>query len=854
MDHRNAAEGGLGFTSCGFAIVMLLAAGTAPTADTARVPDQTEPSPSAEVVVTGRRGSAVTDIAPLATLDADTIAATGASSMAELLRAIRSVTTAADGSPPIYLLNGQRVSGYDEIGTLPPEALEKTEVLPEPAALKFGYPPTRRVVNFITKRRFRTIETSLSAGASTDGGAGNATVHGALTRLRNKSRLTLSTDYSHTDGLRASQRPIVADPEVPFDAIGNVGGIGGGEIDPLLTGLAGTVVTRAPVPGAVAQRSDLAAYAAGAGTLRPFEPGRLRSLTATNDTLKGNAILSGPISRSVAGTISLSAERSIERGLAGPARAVLTIPGGNPFSPFDRDVLLYRSLTEADPLRQHQVKTTLHAGGTLRGAIRGWQWDVTGAYDQQEANARNGRSVDLAAANAAIAAGANPFLPLDPSLLGARLIDRLHSLVTTANSKAVVTGSPLLLPAGKATLTASAEAERATADATTRGSDPYRASLGRNRAEGSLAIDLPITSKQAGILPFVGDLSINASANARAVTGYGTLHDTTYGASWSPLAGVQLLATAKQSQAAPDMAARSNPVTRGDNASILDYATGRTLIATIVSGGNPDLAPERRRVRSLALTIKPFAKSELRLSATFEATRVRDAVATVYALTPFTRATLPNLFVTDAKGQLTAVIFRPINIDRTWTKTLNLQLNASGQIGATPRPPKAGEANPKPVERAFYYSGIGAYLTLENRLRLMPGTPTLDIIEGGTITGGGSPHAVIYSWGGIGYRGLGAKFDAQWVGSSRVRGDAPAADLRFLAQPNLDVGIYIWPRMLIPHAPAWMQKLKFSLDVADALNSRQRVRDGNGRVPSRFQAALLTPVGRTLKFTIRKLF
>src|SRR5207237_4011596 len=103
-----------------------------------------------DIIVRGDRRSVITNLAPIATLDANAVAATGATTMGELLAAIRAVTQAADGSPPIFLINGQRVSGFEEVNTLPPEAIEKTEVLPEQAALKFGYPPTRRVVNFIT--------------------------------------------------------------------------------------------------------------------------------------------------------------------------------------------------------------------------------------------------------------------------------------------------------------------------------------------------------------------------------------------------------------------------------------------------------------------------------------------------------------------------------------------------------------------------------------------------------------------------------------------------------------------------------------------------------------------------------
>ena len=68
---------------------------------------------------------------PMATLDQNAIAATGATTMGELLQRIKPLTQSADGSDPIFLLNGQRTSGYEEIASLPPEALDKVEVLPE---------------------------------------------------------------------------------------------------------------------------------------------------------------------------------------------------------------------------------------------------------------------------------------------------------------------------------------------------------------------------------------------------------------------------------------------------------------------------------------------------------------------------------------------------------------------------------------------------------------------------------------------------------------------------------------------------------------------------------------------------
>jgi iron complex outermembrane recepter protein len=166
----------------------------------------------------------------------------------ELMQAIRGSTQGADGSEPIFLLNAQRVSGYTEIALLPPEAIEKVEVLPEQAALKFGFPPTRRVVNFITKARFRQFEVKASAGTTTRRGSATEKANLGMTRLQDGARLTIGLEYRRADPLLQSDRNIAPDPGILFDAIGNITAASGGEIDPALSAAAGQVVTIAPVP------------------------------------------------------------------------------------------------------------------------------------------------------------------------------------------------------------------------------------------------------------------------------------------------------------------------------------------------------------------------------------------------------------------------------------------------------------------------------------------------------------------------------------------------------------------------------------------------------------------------------
>jgi hypothetical protein len=804
----------------------------------------------AEIVIVGTRGSVVTDVAPLAMFDADAIEATGAASMAELLTAIRATTQSADGSEPIFLLNGQRVSGYPEIGSLPPEAIEKVEVLPEQAALRFGFPPTRRVVNFITRQRFRQVEVRASAGTTTRWGSATEKANLGVTRLHNGSRLTLGLEYRRTDPLYLSDRDIRPDPDIPFDALGNITGASGGEIAPALSAAAGRRVTIVPVPENPADRT-LAGFAAGANAPRLFDLDSLRTLTPRNDTIKAEAVVADRIGARLAGSISLSAEQSRDRSLAGPAAARLLLPATSPFSPFGAPVILNRYLTEADGLHQRETVTTLQAGATLRGAIAGWRWDVTGALSQKQTDGRSERGIDPAAANAAIAAGADPFAPFDPGLLAGRLTDRTRLRTRNAAAKSVITNSPIVLPAGRVTVTATAEAERSTASSSSRGANLSALQLGRGRVEAGLAIDVPLASRRFDALAFVGELSVNASVSARRVGGFGTLADTTFGAAWSPIEGLQLLATVKNSQSAPDIAQQLTPAARIENVPVFDYGKGRTAIVTLILGGNPDLAAEHRLVRSLALTAKPFANRELRLSATYEITRIRNQFGNVYAITPLTEAILPDLFVRDASGRLVSVAFRPINFSLARRRVLNMTVNASGKIGKAP--PALTPGGGPPPQQVSYYGGIGPSIKFSDRLQLRPGTPELDLLAGDTIQGGGTARVYGYAYGGINFYGYGFTFNAWRAGGSRIRSADPASDLRFSSQFRLNLGAHLSLGRVLKH-DSWARRFRISLDVSNATEHRQRVRDRNGIVPNRYQPDLLDPIGRTVTLTLRKLF
>ncbi len=816
-------------------------------------PDQSTASDSdPEIVILGRRGAVDTSFQPLATLDAAAISATGATSIGELLRTIRGVTQSGDGQEPIFLLNAQRVSGYQEIGNLPPEALEKVEVFPEPVALQYGYPPTRRIVNFITKRRFRQLALKPAIGTSTRGGADTLNGHLDFTRLHDDGRLTLSLDARHADALLQSRRRVLPDPDVPFDARGNITGVGaGGEIDPALSALAGQVVTIVPVPAApVAAGVGLGSFVAQANQPRLFDLSPVHTLAPSNDTVHGEAVIADRIWRTVSGSLTLTADHSRETTIFGPASATLVVPAGNPYLPFANDVLLQRYLVEARPLSQRTTTTTLHAGGVARGAWRGWQWDLTGTLDTQRKNGVVAKGIDVTAANAAIAAGADPFQPFDPALVASRLVDRTAQSTYGAGTKFVATNRPLRLPAGRVTLTATAEAEKVGTHSRTRGPTPSAVAFGRSRIEGAVALDLPITSRREDVLPWIGDVSATVSRATRHVEGFGALTDTTFGVNWTPFTGLQLSAQFNRSAAAPTLDQLAAPQISAPQVPLFDFATGRSTLTTVVFGGNPLLVAAFRRTRSIGATVKPLAKSELRIGATYELAEIRNGVQTIYALSPATEAALPDLFVRDANGALASVAFRPINIFRERQRTLNLTIAASGQIG---RGRPATTPGGQPPDRPSYYGGIGPTIRFSDRLQLRPGTPTLDLIAGDTASGGTTQRLAGYGYGGVNYRGNGGTFDFYCTGRADVRGPVAASTLRFEPLCKLNVTGSVGVHHFLPQQ-RWARHLILKLEIANVTDARQRVSDANGVVPYRYQPDLLDSVGRSVVVSLRKLF
>ena len=197
---------------------------SAPASDSAQAAEPlTEDDVDAIVVTAERvRGQVQTASAPVLELDQQQVAAYGAASIADLVAQLSPQVGSGRGrgGRPVFLVNGQRITNFREIGRYPPESIKKVEVLPEEVSLKFGFPADQRVINFILQDNFASREVELEAGMPTRGGYSTAEAEFGLLRIDGLQRLNATASYIRTTPLTEAERGIVQTTgAVPTNAI-----------------------------------------------------------------------------------------------------------------------------------------------------------------------------------------------------------------------------------------------------------------------------------------------------------------------------------------------------------------------------------------------------------------------------------------------------------------------------------------------------------------------------------------------------------------------------------------------------------------------------------------------------------
>jgi iron complex outermembrane recepter protein len=850
-------------------------------------PDEDEPLETDIVVVAERiRGAVDTDVPPVEQLEEADIAALGASSVTDLLAAVAPQTGSGrgrGGGQPIVLLNGQRVSGFRELRDLPPEAIRQVQIFPEELALKYGFRPDQRVINFILKENFASFVTELEGQVPQDGGFSSNEVEATLTFIGSSSRLNLDAEYERSSSLLESERDIITSSGSVQSLGGNVTGLGlNGEISPEFSALVGSMVTQAAVPGSASP--TLAQFAANAGTLNSGDIAQYRTLLPETERFEVNGTFSKSLGPQTNVSVNANYALNGSTSLLGLPGTSFVLPGSSPFSPFDTDVVVNRYFESPGALERETESHTFQTGTTFNTLLDGWNWTVTGNYDRIDSETRTTRSADFTALRTAVLAGtANPFAADFGDDLLFLAPDFSNSLSQELRARSTLGGSPFTLPAGEVNVTFSSGFTRQLLDSEAiRSGVTSSVSLRRNIINHNVNADLPLTDREVGIGRALGEIAINGNIGYSDVSDFGSLLEYGAGVRWSPFEDFTVQASVIGDENAPGIGQLGNPVLVTPNVSFYDFTRGESSFVNVITGGNPALVGEKRRDFKLGLTWTPDSIKGLGVQLEYFKNDSRNTTASFPLLTPEIEAAFADRVVRDVDGRIVSVDQRPVNFAREQSQRIRWGFNMSGNIGPEQpargpgalgggggRPPGAGGGGRRGDGGGFGPGGggmqsrwnVALYHTyrIQEAIVIRPGVPLLDLLDGSAISnnGGVSRHEVELS-GGVFHKGLGFRLQGNYRSGTNVDGTGlPGSnDLSFSDLTSLDAFVFVNldQRGKLTQKLPFLKGSRITLRVNNVLNDVIDVRDENGLVPLSYQPGYLDPRGRVFELSFRKRF
>ncbi len=803
-----------------------------------------DPPEVSELVVTGARadpGAVVGDVKAEVQISPAEIRAMGvtsaASLLAELAPQLRSVG-GRRGGMPIVLVGGRRVSGFNEIRDLPSEAILRVDILPSEAALKFGYPADQRVINFVLRPRFRATILELQGGAATQGGLVNGSADLGYLKIMGDSRLNLNLKVAASDGLTEAERDLA--PTTPATTIG-------------LSNLA-----------------DLRSS---------------RSLSPQTQSASLNAVYSHTILGGLATTLNATLETNSRESRLGLPMVSLSVPALSPYNPSAASLSVLRYVENNGPLIQSNQGWNGHLGGALNKDQGKWRLSATGAFDHADSRTQSDVGLDptpIQTALNSLSPSVDPKGTLADSLILARADNTAHSRSDTGNVQVQASGPLFHIPAGDLRFSFSlGDTETHLVTSSFRFGTRLSGDFSRSAQLAQGNIDIPIASTNGGGIQNIGSLSLNLNGNVTPISGFGTLTSIGYGANWSPMTGVNLIISQNQDHDAPTLQQIGNPLVATPGVRVFDYATGKTVDITRLDGGNAALKADDRKTFKIGLTYKPLADKDLTFSANYAASRNADTTGSLPAATAEVEAAFPGRFVRNGVGDLISIDNRPVNFAQEDRRELKLGLNYSQAVGpqpapgAFPRPPggtgASGGARPSggPPGGLRPGGGFGGppggrmqfaiydTIVLQDRILTRVGGPVLDQLNGAAAgNAGGQARNLVEVQAGIFKDGMGGRLTADWTSATRVKGTTPTSDLRFsdIAKINLSLFADLGQQPKLVKAHPWLRASRASVSISNLFDAHQDVRDATGATPSGYQAAYLDPAGRTIKFSLRKVF
>jgi len=569
---------------------------------------------------------------PLLELAPEDIAAYGAGSIAELLQSLGPQVSSGRGrggeGGPIVLVNGVRIASFRELGSYPPEAIDKIEVFTEEVAQRYGYSPDQRVVNVILKPSFSSREVELEYGQPWAGGYSTQEAELTYLRIAGQDRLNINLGINNSSLLTEAER-----------------------------GVEQTISTVPPVAG-------------------DPDPADYRSLVSDSASLEATINWATRLDSSGTGlSLNASFEREDTLRLQGLDSVTLTDPGGTQ---------VLRTFNEADPLTVDRRGETYSAGGALNFGLGDWQ--LTGTIDasRNDSTSITQRRANTAELQAAAAAGT---LALNADLDGLVTdggFDRADTTSGRATSVVTARGNPIYLPSGEVSVTLDAgfDWNRIQSEDTRNAGAPI--DLRRGIANGGINVGVPLTSRDEEFLSVVGDISLNASAGVEHLSDFGTLYDWSVGLTWGLTERLTVTGNYINRDAAPSLSQLGNPEIATFNVPVFDLNNNETVLATVVTGGNPNLLTQSQSDWKFGLIWQIPVLDNATFSFDYIKNHSDNVAAGLPTVTPEIEAAFPGRVLRDGTGRITSIDQRPVNFAEQDVERLQFGLNLSGQIGSAP--------------------------------------------------------------------------------------------------------------------------------------------------------------------------
>lgn len=628
-------------------------------ADTATA--EAKPVPADNVVTV--TGTSIRGIAPvgagLTKMTSAEIAATGATTGTEMLRALPQLnnfnTTGNNtgsnqanfvdqpavhgigvgnggGGLTLLLLDGHRLPGAGinqtapDAGGIPLSALQRVEVMADGGSSIYGSDAIAGVVNFVTRRNFNGAET----GFNTGGGSGYRSTNFSQVfgKTWEEGGWLLSYEHTHNTALSGSKRDYIVNDQRPY-----------GGADTRSTNCNPANIS---MNGAAYQLNASGVVSPGtasceANRATDLYPAQTRDsvFSSLRQRVGANVELYGSV---------LGSQRDVKSGVAGDGvtsgSTVVNVPSSSKFyRPINGSTatqsVAYNPAGDFGPAFTNNIKTkTLSAvAGANIELSGGWNAKVEFNYGLERDDVRN-HGIDQALASASAANGTfNPYgvgAATDAALL-ARIGNyetRYYARQTLKEGQAKLDGSLFQIPGGDAKLAVGVDIRQEGFDGLVvtgqrDAGTPYTAGGTRTSRSAFGELFLPLVGN-ANRLPGIQKLDLSLAARYDNYSDVGSTTNPKAGVTWTVVEGAQLRASAGRSFHAPSLADAGTAIdTRAirfpcvPGAYIGCNGAGASDYTAVLAGGNSTLKPEKAKTFNAGFDLGPTLLNGLKLSMSY---------------------------------------------------------------------------------------------------------------------------------------------------------------------------------------------------------------------------------------------